>query len=281
MTDVVLLSRAEADVLADCEQKIATGLQTFVEVGNALATIRDNRLYRADHETFEAYCQERWNIKRSYAYSLMSAADVVSAIADTGLPAPANEGQARELARVPEPERSDVWREVQDRTEGKPTAAAIAEVRREREQPQDSPTGADVFASSAATRPDRSGSPPGEVAPESEGNLSQSNLPNDATSPAVETTGPALPWPVVEDTPRPATEDSGIAHAARVSDDVRRLITLAQTFGSPELRARAVQMYADHLGHAPMPPSGAVNTEEIRKAGEAILALAKDWKKKR
>lgn len=33
---------------------------------------------------------------------LMSAANVVSAIADTGLPAPSNEGQARELARVPE-----------------------------------------------------------------------------------------------------------------------------------------------------------------------------------
>lgn len=93
--------------------------------------------------------------------------------------------------------------------------------------------------------------------------------------------GPALPWPVAEDIPRrPETPDPR-AHAARVSDDVRRLITLAQTFGSAELRARAVDLYSDDLGHAPMPPSGAVNAGEIRAAAESIHALAKDWKKKR
>jgi hypothetical protein len=33
-----------------------------------------------------------------------------------------NEGQARELARVPEGQRAEVWRETVERTNGKPTA---------------------------------------------------------------------------------------------------------------------------------------------------------------
>jgi hypothetical protein len=41
--------------------------------------------------------------------------------------ADASEGQARALAKVPEPERADVWRDTVERTEGKPTAAAIRE----------------------------------------------------------------------------------------------------------------------------------------------------------
>jgi ParB-like chromosome segregation protein Spo0J len=96
---------------------------------------------------------------------------------------------------------------------------------------------------------------------------------------APEGDAPALPWPVAEDRP-PRIEDD-TAHAARVSNDVRRLITLAQTFGSAELRAQAVALYSDHLGNAAMPPSGVVSAQEIRKAGEAILALAKDWKRKK
>lgn len=100
-----------------------------------------------------------------------------------------------------------------------------------------------------------------------------------APRPAEVLDGPALPWPVIADT-RPPTQVEDRAHAARVSDDIRRLITLAQTFGSAELRARAVALYSDDLGHAPMPPSGAVRCQELRHAADAILALSRDWKKK-
>lgn len=90
--------------------------------------------------------------------------------------------------------------------------------------------------------------------------------------------GSALPWPVSEDTPPHLAGEP--AHAARVSNDIRRLITLAQTFGSDELRKQAIRLYADNLGNAPMPPSGVVSAQELRKAAEAISALAKDWNKK-
>lgn len=89
---------------------------------------------------------------------------------------------------------------------------------------------------------------------------------------------PAMPWPTEQDKPYRQVDES--AHAARVSNDIRRLITLAQTFGSDELRQQAIRLYADNLGNAPMPPSGVVSAQELRKAAEAIAALAKDWKKK-
>lgn len=90
---------------------------------------------------------------------------------------------------------------------------------------------------------------------------------------------PAMPWPVARDTPSHPIDDA--AHAGRVSSDIRRLITLAQTFGTPELRQQAIRLYADNLGNAPMPPSGLVNAQELRRAAESISALAKDWTKRK
>jgi hypothetical protein len=113
------------------------------------------------------------------------------------------------------------------------------------------------------------------------------NLPNvdrsalDDRPEPTEPTGdmPAFPWPTTID--KPAQPEDETAHAARVSSDIRRLITLAQTFGTAELRAQAVRLYADNLGNAPMPPSGVVSAQELRTAAEAISALAKDWKKRK
>jgi hypothetical protein len=131
VTDIAILTREEAIALDDCEKRIESGLKTFLEVGSALAVIRDSKLYRETHETFEAYAKERWNLSRTRSYELMAAADVVSAIADTGQVPPENEAQARQLSRLPEADRADVWAETVERTNGKPTAAAVREVSEE------------------------------------------------------------------------------------------------------------------------------------------------------
>ncbi|MET7933450.1 DUF5131 family protein [Streptomyces sp. NPDC005322] len=125
MTD--LLTAEESIALVEHEAVIEHGIKTFYEVGTALTDIRDRKLYRADHGTFEEYCQQRWQMSRPRAYELMAAAGVVSAMADTGAPTPTNERQARELARVPEGQRAGVWAATVERTEGKPTAAAVRE----------------------------------------------------------------------------------------------------------------------------------------------------------
>ena len=43
------------------EHIIDQGIKTFVEVGHALLVIRDERLYRERHETFEDYLRQRWD----------------------------------------------------------------------------------------------------------------------------------------------------------------------------------------------------------------------------
>ena len=95
------------------ERIIERGQRTFIEVGNALARIRDQGLYKAAaFDTFERYCSERWGFQRAHAYRLMEAAGVVTEVSPMG-DTPVNERQARALAAVPTEERAQVWEEVQ------------------------------------------------------------------------------------------------------------------------------------------------------------------------
>lgn len=113
MTDIATLTRAELVALEECERVIGEGIKSFVATGSALTFVRDNRLYRADYATFEAYCRERWNLTPQHANRLALAAGVVTSMEPIGsIQPPSNEGQARELAKVPEPERAEVWREA-------------------------------------------------------------------------------------------------------------------------------------------------------------------------
>jgi hypothetical protein len=79
------LTKAESDRLAACEKAIKHGLNTFVDVGQALTEIRDAKLYRAVHKTFDAYCKDVWNLGRSRAYELIDQAKVASGLASAGV----------------------------------------------------------------------------------------------------------------------------------------------------------------------------------------------------
>lgn len=150
MTDILsTLSAAESDLLAECEQVIERGIKTFIETGNALADIRDNRLYRIEFDTFAAYCEQRWSLGESRAYQLIDGAAVAKLISSTTVEKINNEAQARELAPLLDDpdELRDVFAEAVTRTGGKPTAAAIREVRQEREPDvEPAPAPVDVMA---------------------------------------------------------------------------------------------------------------------------------------
>jgi hypothetical protein len=46
-------------------------------LSQALLSIRDERLYRADYSTFEEYCDKHWGMKRAHANRLISAVGVI------------------------------------------------------------------------------------------------------------------------------------------------------------------------------------------------------------
>lgn len=124
------LSEHEQATLAECEQVIERGLGTFVEVGQALLNIRDERLYRRDFATFEDYCEERWNIKRAHAYRLIAASEVVANLSPIGdTPLPKNEGQARALGQFPADLHPAIMQTAVARYEA-PTASEIERVGR-------------------------------------------------------------------------------------------------------------------------------------------------------
>jgi hypothetical protein len=84
----------EYHTLAELEVVIESGKQTYVEVGNALREIRDRKLYKETHQTFEAYCQERWGFTRSTAYRNIRAADVACVAQSAGEDAPPSQAKA-------------------------------------------------------------------------------------------------------------------------------------------------------------------------------------------
>ena len=117
----MVMSIRESQRLEELEKTIARGKKTFVEVGLALAEIRDLRLYKREYSGFEEYCRKKWGWSRQHAYRLIEAAPIANChhvVTD--------EATARELAKIPTEQRAGVVQVIVD--EGKPVTAA--EIRR-------------------------------------------------------------------------------------------------------------------------------------------------------
>jgi phage N-6-adenine-methyltransferase len=131
LVDVPALCEAEQHAFQQHEATIERGMRTYYEVGSALLQIREAKLYRASYNTFEEYVSQRWGMERSKAYRDISAAQVAQNLLPIGN-IPSSESQTRLIARLEPEEQREVWQHVLERTEGKPTATAVAEVLHER-----------------------------------------------------------------------------------------------------------------------------------------------------
>lgn len=125
------LTTTEAALRDKCLAVIRAHRDGFIAAGEALATMRDSRLYRETHATFEEFCREELGISDRRARQLMVAAEI-----GTTVPKITTESQARELARVEPEQRQAVIAKAQEATGGKITAAAIREAARPERTPE-------------------------------------------------------------------------------------------------------------------------------------------------
>ena len=88
------LATAPARRLVELERVVRAGISTFVEVGEALATIRDEKLYLQTHSTFAEYCRDKWNFSTSAAWRKIGQARAVAAL-PPGQPLPSQRSLAR------------------------------------------------------------------------------------------------------------------------------------------------------------------------------------------
>ena len=139
------LSIMQRTRLATLEAIVERGLSTFLDVGTALAEIKESKLYLGGYDTFEDYLLKRWRMSKSRAYQLINGYHAVQQIKDQSgsrsstrvddlrqgestIPFPANEKQTRQLLYVPKDKQWEVWSAAVTTAGGEqPTAKQVAD----------------------------------------------------------------------------------------------------------------------------------------------------------
>ena len=124
-----ILNIEENNELERCEMVIKQGLETFIEVGQALMIIRDKRLYRIGFSTFEDYCQEKWGMVASRARQLIASTETVLNLKSVTIVTPATESQTRPLTSLEPDAQREAWKEVMQQSQetGKPITAVMVQ----------------------------------------------------------------------------------------------------------------------------------------------------------
>ena len=115
--------------------------RAFYEAGSSLRELRERRLYRNTHKTWEEYCQERFGYTYRFVNFKIAAADVFDNLlnhfskSDLGTNCsqkilPNRESQCRELAKLELEQQPEAWEEAIQRTPGKkiPSASTVKAV---------------------------------------------------------------------------------------------------------------------------------------------------------
>jgi len=128
------LSPQERARLKEMLQYAYRGIRLLAE---ALLTIRDEQLWRADADSFEDFCEQHIKVSRSHIYRTLAYAKTVKALEAAGIDDPTNEGQLRPLVDVPEGEQADVYASAKKKAGGKvPTGAQVADAAKDKANPK-------------------------------------------------------------------------------------------------------------------------------------------------
>ena len=101
---------------------VKRGVEVFFKVGQALAVIKEGKLWRAGgYQTWKEYCDKVAGMSTAHAHRTIAAAGFVTELQTLprGNVLPANEAQVRPLLRLPAPEqRAEVWFNALEISEG-------------------------------------------------------------------------------------------------------------------------------------------------------------------
>ena len=128
----------DAEELTQEEERLRTHLErkverAFYESGKALQQLRDRKLYRSTHGTFEEYCRDRFSFSRRQPYYLIDAAAVVDNLSEKCEPMvhilPTNERQVRPLTQLDPDQQRQVWQQAVQASGGKiPSGRVVKDI---------------------------------------------------------------------------------------------------------------------------------------------------------
>jgi hypothetical protein len=97
--------------------------RAFYEAGMALMELRDRRLYRSTHATFEEYCQDRFDYTRRRPYQLIEAAQIYDNLSEKWVKflhiLPTKEGQVQPLSQLARESQPLAWETAVEEAGGK------------------------------------------------------------------------------------------------------------------------------------------------------------------
>ena len=127
LSQVFDLTEEEQIERKDLETKVSCA---FFQAGRALQTLRDKRLYRNTHESFEEYCRDCFGHSRQRANYLICGAQIYEILTMSCCQVlPANEYQVRSLAILEPTKQAIAWNQAVENAEGKvPSSRLVREV---------------------------------------------------------------------------------------------------------------------------------------------------------
>ncbi len=133
------LSEDEERDLLHLERRVE---RAFYEAGTSLGEIRDRRLFRNSHATFEEYCRERFNFTRQAANNLIAGASVFEILTTNGCQIlPTAERQVRPITSLDEDEQVIAWSAaVEEAGNRVPSSRVVKEVVRRIKDKEGVPT---------------------------------------------------------------------------------------------------------------------------------------------
>ncbi len=163
-----VLSVVERRSLEKLEKVIESGVESFLATGSAMKEIRDQRLYREGHRTFESYLKTKWGFDRSYAHRLIDASDVKKDLLPMGNKNPkvgeiTTERQLRELASVPHESLEDVIEKAAEIAGDAPLTAKVLKEAREQVLEPTEPTAEEPACEDVEPEPEPEPEPVGPL----------------------------------------------------------------------------------------------------------------------